>query len=509
MSKRHLYWLSGVLALVGLLAAAYKVLVMGFPLIPDSVTERWDVEARVQFNALGGKTRVSIAVPSSGGSLLLVDEGFVSRGFGLITERDSGNRISSWSRRKTQGRHTLYYRATVQLSENPPLAGAAKPPAVTPSWLEGSALAAAQTLIDSAREQTVDNHSLAQQLLHALSVNAPSEAASQLLGNKPKREQRTQVAQQLLSLAGIPARVAWTLDLSMPRAAVEPQPWLQFFDKDRWHSVNLGNDTEPFPTTSLVLGYGDKLPNHAEGANKLLVSWSVKPNTQPAVDSAITQGNLQHKDLIDFSLFALPLETQQVYQILLLIPIAALLLVILRNVIGIRTFGTFMPILIALAFRETQLVWGIILFSTVVALGLAIRFYLEHLKLLLVPRLAAMLIMVVLLMALISILSHKLGIDRGLSVALFPMVIMTMTIERMSITWDERGAGEAIRQGIGSMLVAVIAYLLMFNPWSEHLAFNFPELMLVLLAATLLLGRYTGYRLLELGRFRVLAQGDR
>ena len=35
----------------------------------------------------------------------------------------------------------------------------------------------------------------------------------------------------------------------------------------------------------------------------------------------------------------------------------------------------------------------------------------------------------------------------------------------------------------------------------RHLAFNFPELHLSVLALVMLLGRYTGYRLLELRRF--------
>ena len=44
--------------------------------------------------------------------------------------------------------------------------------------------------------------------------------------------------------------------------------------------------------------------------------------------------------------------------------------------------------------------------------------------------------------------------------------------------------------------------------WSllAHLFTTFPELLLLLLAATLLLGRYSGYRLLELRRFRALLQ---
>jgi hypothetical protein len=130
----------------------------------------------------------------------------------------------------------------------------------------------------------------------------------------------------------------------------------------------------------------------------------------------------------------------------------------------------------------------------------------EHLRLLLVPRLASVLIIVVLLMALVSILAHQLGFETGLSVALFPMVILTMTIERMSIVWEERGPMEAIQQGVGSLLVAALCYTVMENAVLKHLFFVFPELLLCVLAFTLLLGRYSGYRLLELFRFRALAQ---
>jgi hypothetical protein len=163
-------------------------------------------------------------------------------------------------------------------------------------------------------------------------------------------------------------------------------------------------------------------------------------------------------------------------------------------------------VLIALAFRETQLLWGVILFSTLIALGLVIRLYLAHLKLLVVPRLAAILIVVICLMILFSILTNKLGLERGLSVALFPMVIMTMTIERMSIGWEELGASETLKQGAWSMVAAMLAYLVMSIKYIEHLMFVFPELLLILLAGTLWLGRYSGFRLLELPRFKSLTK---
>jgi hypothetical protein len=139
---------------------------------------------------------------------------------------------------------------------------------------------------------------------------------------------------------------------------------------------------------------------------------------------------------------------------------------------------------------------------------MSVRFYLEHLKLLLVPRLAAVVIVVIGVMALLSTVSFKLGFTGGLSVALFPIVILTMTIERMTVVWDERGPKESLTQAAGSLTVAILCYLLMNAEIVEHLSFVFPELLLLVLAGTLLLGRYSGYRLTELSRFKVLAGRD-
>jgi hypothetical protein len=48
----------------------------------------------------------------------------------------------------------------------------------------------------------------------------------------------------------------------------------------------------------------------------------------------------------------------------------------------------------------------------------------------------------------------------------------------------------------------VIAYLMMDNDLIRHWAFNFLGVHALIMAAVLLMGRYTGYRLLELRRFK-------
>jgi hypothetical protein len=59
-------------------------------------------------------------------------------------------------------------------------------------------------------------------------------------------------------------------------------------------------------------------------------------------------------------------------------------------------------------------------------------------------------------------------------------------------------------QGGGSLLVAILAYLLMQWPVMAHLSFHFPEINLIIVALILMMGNYTGYKLFELRRFRAM-----
>jgi hypothetical protein len=149
-----------------------------------------------------------------------------------------------------------------------------------------------------------------------------------------------------------------------------------------------------------------------------------------------------------------------------------------------------------------------VLFTIITALGLSLRSYLEHLKLQMLPRLSVVLTFVVVLIAAISLFSHKLGLERGLSVALFPMVILTMTIERLSITWEERGGGHAMKVAIGTLFAASLAHIIMSVPELIYFVFTFPAVLLILVGFMLAMGRYRGYRLTELIRFKAFIKED-
>ncbi len=506
MKKRHLYILALSLTLLGLGLFAYKAFVLKFPLVEDTSALIWNLEVHATFKAKDKPIKVGIYIPRNTPEYAILDENFISQGFGLATTTpDEGNRRAIWSIRKANGKQSLYYRAIIRRMPTDHVPGKPKNAPLTKPTLESPLLEAAQALAEDLLSKSADTETFVQALIKRIHDPSPSETISVLIGNNPSLETKLNTVVEVLKASRLPARVIHGIRIPTEPRSVQWEMWFQIYENNSWRSFDPLTGTPEISGDYVEWWHGTKPFFKVNGIKKFEYTVSVAPNQEEAIQAALLSTKLAIPKLLDFSLFNLPLQTQAVYRILLMVPLGALLLLILRNIIGIKTFGTFMPILMALAFRETQLLWGIILFSLVVSLGLGVRFYLEQLKLLLVPRLASLLIVVVLLMAFLSILSFQLGFERGLSVALFPMVIITMTIERMCIVWDERGASESLQQGIGSLVVAVLTYLTMSIPYVEHLLFVFPELLLVLLAGTLLMGRYSGFRLLELRRFKALA----
>jgi hypothetical protein len=165
-----------------------------------------------------------------------------------------------------------------------------------------------------------------------------------------------------------------------------------------------------------------------------------------------------------------------------------------------------MPILIALSFLQTTLVVGLILFLTVVCVGLILRALLSHLNLLLVPRISAILVFVITIYLAISVIGFKMGSEVGLNVTFFPMIIISWSIERMCVLWEEEGGKDVLIQGSGSLFTASVIYVLMKNNFIGNLTYSFPELLLVLLAIILMIGTYSGYRLSELRRFEPMGR---
>jgi hypothetical protein len=497
----HLKVLITLLVTVGVLVTAYQIFILGIPVTEDETDDLWNIDAKVEFQASPREpVKVQMFVPPLNQDYVSLNESFISNNYGVSVNRVDGNRKLTWSARRANGNQTLYYRLvlTKRYSGEP---AKAKGPIFRDSIaVEGAEKIAAEALLAPIRQHSADVQTFISETIKRVN-NVNDDNVKLLLGGDASTANKAKVIDLLLSIAHVPMERVHTIRL-VADTQQTPELWLRSFNGKDWLYFNPESGEQGLPTDRVVWWTGDEPLVSIEGGKKPQVSFTLNNSEMNAIRLAKLTDENTDVDFLEYSLYGLPLQTQQTYQIMIMIPIGVLVILILRNLGGLQTLGTFTPVLIALAFRETQLGFGIVLFTIITALGLSLRSYLEHLKLQMLPRLSVVLTFVVVLIAVISLLSHKLGLERGLSVALFPMVILTMTIERLSITWEERGGSHAFKVAVGTLFAATLAHLLMTIPELTYFIFTFPAVLLIMVGFMLAMGRYRGYRLTELFRFK-------
>lgn len=207
------------------------------------------------------------------------------------------------------------------------------------------------------------------------------------------------------------------------------------------------------------------------------------------------------------SLFSLHAADQQLVKFLLLLPVAALVVSICRTVIGVSTFGIFSPALLGMMFLGTTwaaLPWVVAIFVLTILIGWLMRRVLDNFHLLQVPRISAMLTLIVVFLIGVIVAANSFGVLVARFITLFPLVILTHLVERFWTVETEDGTTTSFLTLLGTLVVAFAVGLVVTPPIVGDTLFAFPELLGVVFAAQLLLGRYMGYRLAELYRFRDL-----
>ncbi|HRX16303.1 MAG TPA: inactive transglutaminase family protein [Spirochaetota bacterium] len=495
-SKTSFYIIIALLLTLGFGLAIARYTYFGIPLTPDKFKKAWLLEARVDFEAESGPVLAALTLPENPPGYKILGENSASPGYGFAIIEHDGKRRGEWSRNNVNGPQTLYYK--IQLVEtgydyNPQESDTVVADNVF--WNETEDVAA-RYVVSTAGEKSSTPESFTRQLIEIINNPEPEENAALLLSSyKP-----VELLYKLINYAGIPARISQGLLLEDARRRQQPVQLIEIFSDKRWISFDVVNKEQGLqPGYFLWQRGGDSLLDIVGGSNSR-VTFSMIQSSLSSLDIAAT--DIGQSGISWLGVHSLSVEEQGMFKFLFLLPLGVFVVVFMRLIAGIKTLGSFMPALIALAFVQTSLFQGIVSFIVIVTVGLIIRSYLSYLNLLLVSRIATLIVIVIILVTFFSLAGYHLGLSTGMTITFFPMIIIAWTIERLSILWEEESGREVLKQGGGSLLVAVVAYLVMTMPLAGHLTFNFPELSLVILAGIMLLGRYTGYRLSELYRFR-------
>ena len=183
--------------------------------------------------------------------------------------------------------------------------------------------------------------------------------------------------------------------------------------------------------------------------------------------------------------------------LLMVLPLGAFMVVLARSFVGLRAFGLFTPMLIALAFLQIGPIMGPIVLGSSVLAGMLVTPALLKLRMTRVGFLGTLISLVVLVLVGLQIV-----LDTQLQVDAFPVVVCALVCERWWRTWEKDGAIDAARVAFNTFIIALVIQFVMVSDLALTLIETSPLLMPAFTGiAIAVLGRYRGLRLSEIGRF--------
>ena len=476
----------------------------GFSWTPKQKTPVWTVEAHVSFEPTEEPIKVSIARPSPSKDFKLLDEDVVAPTYEVEMLEDKVL-LTSTPKKNNQD---IYYR--VLLYDNVDGNGKTaenRPQKVVKPILDEQGQAVAMEILESAKQLEGDN---VQQIIKLLNQEPQDQTVLAFMPERPTNKETAQTIIDLLALKNIAARMVRGIRLQEGRKTFTPDVMIEAYIDKVWKTYDIKTAKKGLPSDFIIFQRGENFLVDVAGGVNSNVKYSVMRSLSSSFKMAGHRAKYAHQDTsFKYSIYNLPLNQQNALKWLTIFPLAILVVVVMRNVVGISTMGTFTPMLIAMSLVEAGFFAGLACFVLLTGIGVAIRYGLSKLNLLLVPRISSVVVFVILIMQIFAVIGYNWNLSIASSALFFPIIITAWIIERASIIWEEEGFKDAAKQVVFSLLVAIITYFVIVNETIRHIMFAFNELNLVILFIVMLLGTYTGYRLTELKRFSPLAKAKK
>lgn len=194
-----------------------------------------------------------------------------------------------------------------------------------------------------------------------------------------------------------------------------------------------------------------------------------------------------------------------VIDIFLLVPFVALVLAFLRHIVGLKTIGLFFPIVLSVIFAFSGLTYGLLLILFVAIFTIFGRILARPFRMLYLPRSAFVISLVTMgmfwVLIFASAVSEKSPVE---SMSILSFVVLLLFTEDFLRVQNDRGFRNGITLALETILFAVVGSLILRWQAARDAVYTYPELTLLVPLLALWMNRWTGLRLTELYRFRLV-----
>jgi len=196
--------------------------------------------------------------------------------------------------------------------------------------------------------------------------------------------------------------------------------------------------------------------------------------------------------------------SQNVVYLLLVVPFLTFVTSFVRQVIGMSTYGVYAPLVLSLSFFVLGMQFGLVVFFVTLCVSYLIRVLFEKVDLLYIPRLSLLLSSLALSFFLVLGLAIYFQTSLNLSLAIFPMLVMSTVSEKFLSAQSEGGIRSAIVVAGETVVVSLMGFFLFDMPFFKEAILALPEYIILPVLGNIWLGRFTGLRLTEYFKFRSL-----
>jgi len=194
-------------------------------------------------------------------------------------------------------------------------------------------------------------------------------------------------------------------------------------------------------------------------------------------------------------------DINTVYLILAL-PFIATLIAAFRQLIGIRSFGIYAPLVLTFVFWEMELKYGLAIFIVILLTGTIVRYILKNFRLLYLPRMAIVLTVISLAILLLLAVGGYFQRTGLAATPILAILILITLIEKFISTQVEKGFRMAAALSIETLIISIVGYYFIIWDVFREMVLNHPEYILILFVINIFLGKWTGLRLREYFRFK-------
>jgi transglutaminase-like putative cysteine protease len=499
---------------------AWKVRKLGYSLANILPVTQYEVTYLFDLDGHRGDVRVRSFLPSSDARQTVSEEHDVSSGLHLTQAMDGPNRVATWAGSEvpdhSQIRHSfkvLPHRIAFTLPPDLPVPDA-YPPSVVPYLrpekeiqVDAPEIAGMLKRIAAADGTVLERLRRIFDATHALPIRpfkGTTDALTALRLGEASCNGKSRLFVALARATGIPSRLVGGLIMERGSKRTSHQ-WVEAWVAGHWvpFCPTNGHFAE-LPERYLSLYYGDEaLLRHSNDIN-FSYQFETRTSLVPSPKAKVSFAAFDVWGLFDR--LKLPF---MLLRTILMLPIGALVVVLFRNVVGMPTFGTFLPALLAAAAGATGALYGVGAIAIVVGTVALARWGVQRLELLHSPTLAILLAAVVFSLIAITMVAERVGIPPLTQVTLFPIAVLAICAERFYLSLTEHGGKVAGKELAGTLLVMLACHAVMNSLALQVLVIGFPEVLFLVIAADIYLGRWVGMRLSEYGRFRKLLFAER